>query len=61
MRNSCNVPLRIRVSIFVERQSESNQIGLMAVYKKKFIFDKITNALFMFVRIFDFLRRCNAV
>ena len=33
----------------------------MTVYKKELIFDRVTNALSMFVKISDFLRRCNAV
>ncbi len=39
----------------------SLQICLMAVYKKELTFDKVTNALFMFVRIFDSLRHISAV
>ncbi len=34
IRNSCKIPSEIRVSIFVERSSDSYQIGLMAIIKK---------------------------
>ena len=39
----------------------THQIGLMAVYQKERNFGRVTNVLFMFVKIYDFLRRCNAV
>ncbi len=61
IRNSFKGPSFIRVSLFVVRPFNNLQIGLVAVYKKKLIFDKATDALFMFVKISDFLRRCNAV